>query len=77
MVSDQGPQDSLGSRNLRGWIFTPLVSHSFEHHAGGSTIWLGSIPTLRENTLGLVRDPPPLFSFHQPQERTCGSTASY
>ncbi|GFT58780.1 hypothetical protein TNCV_4237361 [Trichonephila clavipes] len=27
----------------------PVVSYSFEHHAGGSTIWLGSNPILREN----------------------------
>ncbi|GFT11960.1 hypothetical protein TNCV_725671 [Trichonephila clavipes] len=27
----------------------PVVSCSFEHHVGDSTIWLGSIPILREN----------------------------
>ncbi|GFV06829.1 transposase [Trichonephila clavipes] len=32
-------------------------------------------PILRENTLGVVRGHPPLFPFHQPRERTCGSTA--
>ncbi|GFX24444.1 hypothetical protein TNCV_992591 [Trichonephila clavipes] len=30
----------------------PVVSRSFEHHAGDSTIWLSSFPFLRENPLG-------------------------
>ncbi|GFY09157.1 hypothetical protein TNCV_4663481 [Trichonephila clavipes] len=29
---------------------------SFEHHTGDSTIWLGSTPILRENTLGVIKD---------------------
>ncbi|GFU59452.1 hypothetical protein TNCV_1176991 [Trichonephila clavipes] len=35
----------------------------------------GFPPILRENTLGGVRSLPPLFLFHQPHERTCGSMA--
>ncbi|GFU69879.1 uncharacterized protein TNCV_112981 [Trichonephila clavipes] len=34
-------------------IFTPVVSLSFEHHAGDRTISLGSTPILRKNTLGV------------------------
>ncbi|GFU14633.1 cytochrome P450 2J5 [Trichonephila clavipes] len=50
---------------------TPVVSRSFEHDTGDSTIWLGSTPILRENTLEVVRGLPPLFPCHQPHERTC------
>ncbi|PRD36099.1 UNVERIFIED_CONTAM: hypothetical protein NCL1_09697 [Trichonephila clavipes] len=32
-------------------LVTPVVSCSFEHHTGDSTIWLDSTPILRENTL--------------------------
>ncbi|GFS95113.1 uncharacterized protein TNCV_2704681 [Trichonephila clavipes] len=34
---------------------TPVVSLSFEHHAGDSTILLGSTQILRENNLEVVR----------------------
>ncbi|GFU85059.1 hypothetical protein TNCV_1553221 [Trichonephila clavipes] len=54
----------------KGLGCTPVVSLSFEHHAGDSTIWLGSNPILR-----VVRGIPPVFPFHQPHEWTCGSTA--
>ncbi|GFX60747.1 hypothetical protein TNCV_4977231 [Trichonephila clavipes] len=47
----------------------PVVNRRFEHHSGDSTFWLGITPNLREKTLS------PLFPFHQPHERTCGSTA--
>ncbi|GFX28463.1 uncharacterized protein TNCV_1152721 [Trichonephila clavipes] len=43
---------------VKGYIFTPLVSLSFEHHAGDSTILLGFTPILRENTLGCGQGPP-------------------
>ncbi|GFU06034.1 hypothetical protein TNCV_3395521 [Trichonephila clavipes] len=71
---------NIGSRSTKflaakGKIFTLAVIFSFEHNAGGSTIWLGSTPILRENTLGVAKSLPPLWPFHQPHERTCGSTA--
>ncbi|GFT57137.1 hypothetical protein TNCV_1691691 [Trichonephila clavipes] len=53
--------------------WTAIVSRTFQYHTGGRTIWLVSTPILTENTLGIVRVLPPLFPFHQPQERTCGS----
>ncbi|GFW12379.1 hypothetical protein TNCV_816321 [Trichonephila clavipes] len=36
----------------------PVVSRIFEHHACDSTMWLGSTPILRENTLVVVQRPP-------------------
>ncbi|GFX37776.1 uncharacterized protein TNCV_3116261 [Trichonephila clavipes] len=36
----------------------PVVNLGFEHHAGDSTILLDSTPILRENSLGMVREPP-------------------
>ncbi|GFX29606.1 hypothetical protein TNCV_4776781 [Trichonephila clavipes] len=39
---------------------TPVVSRSFEHHAGDSTKWFGSTPNLRKHILGVVRYLPPL-----------------
>ncbi|GFX51613.1 hypothetical protein TNCV_5013171 [Trichonephila clavipes] len=42
----------------KGYIFTPVVSLSFEHYAGDSTIWLGSIPIWRENTPRGGQGPP-------------------
>ncbi|GFW96606.1 hypothetical protein TNCV_2846631 [Trichonephila clavipes] len=68
-MSDRGPRNS--SRQRAGC--TPVVSRRFQHHTGDSTIRLGSTPILRENTLEVVRDLPPLFPFDQPHERTCGS----
>ncbi|GFU61571.1 hypothetical protein TNCV_844311 [Trichonephila clavipes] len=47
---------------------TPVVSRSFKHRTGDSTILLGSPllpPILWADTLGVVRDLPPLFPFHQ------------
>ncbi|GFV71362.1 hypothetical protein TNCV_3133531 [Trichonephila clavipes] len=41
----------------------------FEHHSGDNTIWLGSTPILRENTLMVVRGLLPRFPFRQPHER--------
>ncbi|GFX44201.1 uncharacterized protein TNCV_4119971 [Trichonephila clavipes] len=35
----------------------PVVSRSFEHHTGDSTIYLGFTPILRGNTLGNVQGP--------------------
>ncbi|GFW72593.1 hypothetical protein TNCV_3798211 [Trichonephila clavipes] len=37
-ISDRGPRNSL--RQIAGC--TPVISRNFEHHAGDSTIWLGS-----------------------------------
>ncbi|GFT33696.1 hypothetical protein TNCV_4382241 [Trichonephila clavipes] len=72
-MSDQGSRNSSRQRSR----CKPVVSCSFEHHAGDRTFWLGSKPVLRENTLGVVRGLPPLFPFCQPHERTGGSTAIY
>ncbi|GFX40754.1 hypothetical protein TNCV_1218771 [Trichonephila clavipes] len=36
---------------------------------------LGSTTILRKNTLKVVRGFSPLFTFHQPHEKTCGSLA--
>ncbi|GFV98620.1 uncharacterized protein TNCV_1453061 [Trichonephila clavipes] len=49
MKSDRGPRNSS---RLRARIVTPVVSLSFEHHAGDSTILLGSTPIYREQTRG-------------------------
>ncbi|GFX75284.1 hypothetical protein TNCV_3043061 [Trichonephila clavipes] len=49
---------------------SPAHGRSFEHHTSDNTIWLCFTPILRENTLEAVRVHPPLFPFHQPQERT-------
>ncbi|GFW81866.1 hypothetical protein TNCV_2885401 [Trichonephila clavipes] len=54
---------------------TPVVSRIFEHHPGDSMILLGSTLILKESTLEVVTSVPLLFLFHQPQERTCRSTA--
>ncbi|GFU48961.1 hypothetical protein TNCV_3209451 [Trichonephila clavipes] len=72
MKSDRSPQNSS---QLRARIFTLVVSLSFEHHAGGSMILVGSTLFYREKTLGVARGLQPLFPFLQPHERTCGSTA--
>ncbi|GFW97850.1 hypothetical protein TNCV_1426131 [Trichonephila clavipes] len=37
---------------LKGQKTVTANCHNFEHHAGGSTILLGFIPILRENTVG-------------------------
>ncbi|GFY11977.1 DUF1758 domain-containing protein [Trichonephila clavipes] len=47
----------------------PFAGPSFEHSTGDSAIWLGSASILRENTLEVIRDLPPHFPFHQPNER--------
>ncbi|GFU48901.1 hypothetical protein TNCV_3209051 [Trichonephila clavipes] len=52
-----------------------LLILSFEHLADDCGIWLGSTPSLRENNLGVVRGVRTLFTFHEPHERTCDSTA--
>ncbi|GFT25950.1 hypothetical protein TNCV_2807891 [Trichonephila clavipes] len=62
-ISDRGPRSSSWQRAR----CTPVVSRSFEYHAGDSTFWLGFTPILRENTLGVGRRLPPLFPFHQPK----------
>ncbi|GFS99474.1 hypothetical protein TNCV_4534431 [Trichonephila clavipes] len=70
MMPDRGPRNSSWQRAR----CTPAVGRSFEHHTDDSTFWLGSTLILWKNTL-LVSGPPPLFLFHQPHERTCGSMA--
>ncbi|GFX81054.1 hypothetical protein TNCV_1910471 [Trichonephila clavipes] len=72
-MSDRGPRNSLGHRAS----CTPTVILSFEHHTDDSTFGLEFARILKENTLGVVRGLLPLFSFHQPHVRTCGSTAVY
>ncbi|GFX79104.1 hypothetical protein TNCV_3913891 [Trichonephila clavipes] len=69
-VSDRGLRNS----SWQGASCMPVVSRSFEHHTGDSTVFLVSTLILRENTLGVVRGIPPIFPFHQPQEGTCCST---
>ncbi|GFV09575.1 uncharacterized protein TNCV_3159721 [Trichonephila clavipes] len=53
-----------------GWTYkrTPVVGRSLEHHAGDSTIYLGSTPILRENTLREGQGPPSSLS-HPPTSR--------
>ncbi|GFX73125.1 hypothetical protein TNCV_4502041 [Trichonephila clavipes] len=63
-MSDQGPRNSSRQRAR----FTPVVRRIFEHHTGNSTFWLGSTSILREITK-VVRGLPPLFPFHQPNEK--------
>ncbi|GFW60561.1 hypothetical protein TNCV_569081 [Trichonephila clavipes] len=46
----------------------PVVSCSFDYHAGDSTIWLGFTSILRENTWKMARDLPPLLSYHQTED---------
>ncbi|GFW67577.1 hypothetical protein TNCV_3392481 [Trichonephila clavipes] len=41
-------------------VFKSVVSHNFKHHTGDRTIWLGSIPILRDNTVEVVSCYPPL-----------------
>ncbi|GFW52517.1 hypothetical protein TNCV_404451 [Trichonephila clavipes] len=41
----------------------PVVSFSFEHHAGDSTILLSFTKSLRENTVRVVKGPPHSFRF--------------
>ncbi|GFX73055.1 hypothetical protein TNCV_1704571 [Trichonephila clavipes] len=61
----------------KGLDCTPVVSRSLEHQVGDNTFRLGSTSILREINLGgVVRGLPPLINFHQPHERTCGSTSS-
>ncbi|GFW73609.1 uncharacterized protein TNCV_1540641 [Trichonephila clavipes] len=36
----------------------PVVGHRPEHHTCDITIWLGSTPILRKNTLGGSQEPP-------------------
>ncbi|GFU42925.1 b-cell receptor CD22 [Trichonephila clavipes] len=72
MLSDRGPRNSWQQRAK----CTPVVSRCFEQHTGDSTSWLGSTPILKGNLLEVDKGLPPLFPFHQPHERTCGSTAN-
>ncbi|GFW66039.1 hypothetical protein TNCV_588651 [Trichonephila clavipes] len=66
MVSDLGPRNSSRQR--------AYACRSFEHHV--SDYHLARLtPILWENYLEVVRGLPPLFPFHQPHERTCGSMA--
>ncbi|GFU37261.1 hypothetical protein TNCV_4272601 [Trichonephila clavipes] len=44
------------------------VSLCFEHLAGDSIMWLGSIPILSENILEGDRGLPTVFPFHQPRD---------
>ncbi|GFW62673.1 hypothetical protein TNCV_2624361 [Trichonephila clavipes] len=55
------------------WISrcTPVVGCSLEHHTGDRTIFSSVPPQFRGGGQG----PPPLYSFHQPHERTCDSAA--
>ncbi|GFT17508.1 hypothetical protein TNCV_4807501 [Trichonephila clavipes] len=64
-MSDRGPRNS----SLQRTRCTPDDSRNFEHHAGDIP------PQLRENTVVVSGYCPPLFLFHPPHERTCGSTA--
>ncbi|GFX17811.1 uncharacterized protein TNCV_2292601 [Trichonephila clavipes] len=52
--SDRGPRNSS---RLRARIFTSVVSLSFEHHAGDSTILLGSTPNLEGEIPGSGQGP--------------------
>ncbi|GFW37700.1 hypothetical protein TNCV_415861 [Trichonephila clavipes] len=70
-VSDRGLRNSSRKRSE----CTPVASCISEHYAGDKTFWLGSTRILRKNTLVVVKDLPPLCPFHQPHDRTCGSTA--
>ncbi|GFS93094.1 hypothetical protein TNCV_532921 [Trichonephila clavipes] len=56
--------------SVKVYIFTHVVRLSFEHNAGDNMIWLGSTPSLRENTLKVVRGLPPLYPFPQTHEKT-------
>ncbi|GFW98695.1 hypothetical protein TNCV_2758731 [Trichonephila clavipes] len=70
------PDSAHEIRQGKGLNCTPVVSRSLKYHAVDRTLWIASIPILRENTLGEVRGLPPLFSFRQPHERTCISRAN-
>ncbi|GFV69368.1 hypothetical protein TNCV_4589651 [Trichonephila clavipes] len=50
LTLDQGPRNPPWQRAT----YTPVVSHSFEHHTSDNAIWLDSTPILRENTLEVV-----------------------
>ncbi|GFU85058.1 hypothetical protein TNCV_1553211 [Trichonephila clavipes] len=39
-------------------LLTPVLNRSFEHHTGDRTLYLGSTPILRENTLEEGQGPP-------------------
>ncbi|GFX91677.1 hypothetical protein TNCV_3682631 [Trichonephila clavipes] len=73
-MSDRGSRNSSRQRVK----YMSAVIRIFEHHTGDGTIWLGSTLIMRENKYpgggqGLLIS---LFSFHQPHEKTCGSTAT-
>ncbi|GFS75657.1 hypothetical protein TNCV_3424201 [Trichonephila clavipes] len=61
--------------HCKGLDCTPIVTHSFEHHTGERTIWIGSTPYFGEEHVRGVHGLPPLFHFHHPHERTCDLTA--
>ncbi|GFT31391.1 uncharacterized protein TNCV_608261 [Trichonephila clavipes] len=54
VVSDRAIHPDIGLR------LVPVVSRSFDHHTGDSTIWINSTSILRENTLEVVRYLPSL-----------------
>ncbi|GFW07609.1 hypothetical protein TNCV_3917421 [Trichonephila clavipes] len=64
------PGQSPRNSSLQRARCTPAAGHNFDHHSGDNTLWLGSTPILKNNTIGVVRSFPPLFPFHQPLQRT-------
>ncbi|GFV80196.1 hypothetical protein TNCV_1477581 [Trichonephila clavipes] len=68
-IRTPGHPSSLTKFIMRGASYTPVISRSFAHHAGDNTIWLSSPTIEKGKTLGVVRDIPPLFHFHQPHEK--------
>ncbi|GFW23285.1 hypothetical protein TNCV_3803841 [Trichonephila clavipes] len=66
--------NSIPQSLIDNLIASMANSLSFEDHADDSTI-LHGCPSILKNTLKMVMGLPPLLPFHQPHERTCGSTA--
>ncbi|GFX70066.1 hypothetical protein TNCV_4615041 [Trichonephila clavipes] len=58
---DRGPTNSS---RLRARIFTPVVSLSFEHYTGDSTILFGSTLNLKRENPGGGQGLSPFFPFH-------------
>ncbi|GFW44748.1 hypothetical protein TNCV_4482931 [Trichonephila clavipes] len=70
-LSDRGSRNASRKRAR----CTPFISRSFKRYPGVNMFWLESTPILRENTVEVVRGLQPLFTLHQPQGRSFGSTA--
>ncbi|GFW43665.1 mariner transposase [Trichonephila clavipes] len=56
------PTPGIADIEVARFVLDSSKTSSFEHHAGDSTIWLGSIPISKESTLGGYQGPPTTYT---------------